>query len=379
MNNRKIVFIKQAVGYLEIDIINSFANRYKEVNLLTGSIRVQNTILNKSVRVSKIAKYDRGNTFRKAISWIWGTIQIYFLLLFKFRKHEKVFFTVPPTAYLLASLFRSKFTIVMLDLYPDALTTYGFSPKGLLFRWWARMNRQLFSRAFKLITLTQGMKERILFYAPDAEVKVIPNWSAFSGLVPVKRLENKLREQLALQDKFIVQYSGNIGFTHKVEVLVEVADFLSTYDDIVFLIIGRGKRTSDIQSMIQKKSLSNCHLLPFRKDDELFDSLCAADLAVITLDDSAPNISMPSKAYNILAAGTPVMGIASSNSSIADLVTKHQVGRVFSGGDIKGMSEFILELKKNPTLCAQLSYRSLEASQYYTSANAEKYVEVYSE
>ena len=159
--------------------------------------------------------------------------------------------------------------------------------------------------------------------------------------------------------------------------LIDVAELLSSVNNIVFLIIGRGERMKVIRSLIEKKRLKNCLLLPFRKDDELFDSLCAADLAVITLDDKTPDISVPSKTYNILAAGLPIMSIAAEDSEISDTIEKHQVGKNFIKSDLAGMCRFITELKDNPDYRASLSARSMVAAQNYTRTNAKKYCEIY--
>ncbi|MGQ3088141.1 hypothetical protein, partial [Flavobacterium sp.] len=83
---KKIVFINQATGYLTIDIINEFAKDYDEVALIAGSIRVQDIPLDRKVKWSKITKYDRGNPKKKFLSWLIGTIQIFFLLLFRYRR-----------------------------------------------------------------------------------------------------------------------------------------------------------------------------------------------------------------------------------------------------------------------------------------------------
>ena len=77
---KKIVFINQATGYLTIDIINSFAGHFDDISLIAGSVRVQDIELNKKVKWRKIVKYDRGNPTRKLLSWIIGTIQIFFIM-----------------------------------------------------------------------------------------------------------------------------------------------------------------------------------------------------------------------------------------------------------------------------------------------------------
>jgi hypothetical protein len=374
---RKIVFINQATGYLTIDIINEFAKEFDEVALITGSIRIQDTCLNKKVKVSYIIKYNRGNTLKKTLSWLIGTIQILLLLIIVYRKFERFYFTIPPTAYLLALNLKTTFSVLIYDLYPDALITLGFRKQHALYRWWAKRNKKLFTHAYKIFTISEKMKTGILQYTDKKNIHVIPNWSAFSGSKLVKKENNKLIAHYKLQEKFIVQYSGNIGMTHKIEVLIEVAELFRSSDEVVFLIIGRGERLYQISQMIRERNLLNCIILPFRKDDELYDSLCAADLAVVTLDDKTPDISVPSKTYNIMAAGLPIMAIAAENSEITNLINMHQNGKTFDKSDLDGMCAFINELKRNPDYKKYLSDNSLKAVQKYTISNAKEYCETY--
>ena len=252
---RKIVFINQATGYLTIDIINEFVKEFEEVALVTGSIRIQNTPLDRNVKICHIIEYNRNGSFRKLLSWLIGTVQIFFLLKIRFRNFEKFYFTIPPTAYLLALNFKSLYSILVFDIYPEALIAYRFSERGILYKWWSGRNRIIFSRAHKVFTLSEYMKTQILCYSNNADVRVISNWSAFSGLTRVPKDKNKLIYKYGLQEKFIVQYSGNIGATHNVEVLIEVADILKHDENILFLIIGRGKRANDIQEMVQNREI----------------------------------------------------------------------------------------------------------------------------
>lgn len=374
---RKIVFINQATGYLTIDVVNSFADYFDNVALITGSIRVQNTQINPKVRVSKIVRYSRGNNYKKALSWIVGTLQILLLLKTRFRKYEVFFYTVPPTAYLLSISLRFPFSVVIFDLYPEALKANGFSESGFVYRWWVRRNKLIFLKAHMIYTLSENMKMQVLSYAPESTVHIIPNWSSFSCRRPISKQNNSLIKKEGLEGKFIIQYSGNIGVTHNVETLIEIADKLRNMKTIEFQIIGRGERSHVISEAIKKEGLTNCHLLPFRRDEDLYESLCASDLSVITLDDKMNDISVPSKIYNIMAAGIPIMAIAPSSSGVSQIINCHQIGRAFEKNQIDSMSSFILELKNNQLLWQTMSANSLKASANYTFKNANKYLECY--
>lgn len=373
----KIVFINQATGYLTIDIINRFVSDFDKVILITGSVRIQDTPLDPHIRVEMIMRYDRGNNFRKGFSWIIGSLQIFFLLKFRYNKYDKFFFTVPPTAYLMAPWFSGRYSILVYDLYPEALSIYGFGEKGVVYRWWARRNRRIFDHSHRIYTLSENMRSGILKYTSNVNIAVIPNWSAFSHLTPVKKEENKIIQREGLNRKFIVQYSGNIGVTHNVETLIDVAENLYSEHQVVFQIIGRGERSSEIARKINSANLNNCILLPFRNDEELFESLCAADIAVIILDDRTHDVSIPSKLYNIMSAGRPILAISSPESGIVKLVTNHNIGKAFNREDIQGMTRFIMELKDNPEQWIFFSDNSLKASRLYTRDNAGIYLRTY--
>ncbi len=374
------MFINQATGYLTIDIINAFSTVFDKVALITGSIRIQDTRLNSKVKVTKIIKYNRGGDIRKGCSWLFGTLQIWFLLMTRYKDFERFYFTIPPTAYLLALHQKTPYSVAVFDLYPEALLAKRFSKLSMgIFKWWADQNRRIFGRARMLFTLSDDMHKQIKKYSPDSDIRVIPNWSAFSRLKRIEKHQNTLIQKNGLQGKFVVQYSGNIGASHNVEVLIDVAERLIQKKDILFLIIGRGERSEVIGELIGRKNLTNCLLLPFRKDEELYDSLCAADLAVITLDDRLPDISVPSKIYNIMAAGTPIMAIASPVSGVAGIISRHKIGKVIDRRDINGMCQFIEKLINNPVQWKLLSDNSLRASQDYSSTNAFYYLNYYNE
>ena len=114
-----------------------------------------------------------------------------------------------------------------------------------------------------------------------------------------------------MQNKFIVQYSGNIGVTHNVETLIEIAELLKDNTDILFQIIGRGPRKSKLENLVKEKNLPNCVFLPFQTDDMFPYSLSAADVGVVILDETTSKGSVPSKSYNLMSYGIPSLYIAS--------------------------------------------------------------------
>lgn len=374
---RKIVFINQATGYLTIDIINVFASEFDEVSLITGSIRVQDVPLNKKVKVVRIIKYNRGNPVKKLFSWFWATLQILFILTFRFRSYEIFYITVPPTACLLSLFLPNKFSVLVYDIYPESLKIFNIRESNWIYRLWSAWNKRLYDKAHRIYTLGNSMKEIIARYVEQNKIFVINNWSGLTGIHPVKKEDNPFIKAYSLSDKFIVQYSGNIGYTHNVETLLEIAENFLEDQSIIFLIIGRGERFQLIKDNISSKKLSNCILLPFQPDSQIQYSLSAADLSVVILDERVASYSIPSKTYNLLAVGSALMVIGSHESEMARFVKEIKIGESFSSIQVQAMIKYIRKLKEDFNKVLFYKNNAYKASIYYTSKNAVKYLEYY--
>jgi len=374
---KKIVFINQATGYLTIDIVNAFAKNFDKTALITGSIRVQDIPLDPKVKISKTVKYDRGNTRKKMTSWLIGTVQIFFHLLFKYRNYDVFYITIPPTAYLLSLLLPNRFSILVFDVYPDILKIYNINENKWIYKKWIGWNKKLFQNAHRLYTIGEGMRKLLAQYIDPQKIKIIPNWSGLTKIKPVEKKDNPFVKENNLEDKFIVQYSGNIGYTHNVEVLVEVAKQMKEHKDIIFLIIGRGDRVNHIKNLISEYKLDNCIQLPFQPDEILNYSLAAADLGVVLLDEKTAHASIPSKIYNLQAVGVPILAIATLDSEIKEHIEKYGNGETFTQHNSEGIKNFILKCKSDKDYLKKISDNSLSAAKDFSMANADKYYEEY--
>ena len=194
---------------------------------------------------------------------------------------------------------------------------------------------------------------------------------------PVPKNENPFVLQHNLQGKFIVQYSGNIGGTHNIEVMIEAAKLLKEEKDILFLIIGRGLKVPLVNKLIEEYALDNCMVLPFQPDDVIRYSIAAADISIVLIEDKIADVSIPSKVYNIMAVGSGILSVSPEYSEINKLVKRYNIGANFQKEVIRQMADYILQIKNSPALKQQYSSNAVEASKNYTDANAEKYLEIY--
>jgi hypothetical protein len=377
IKDRKIVVVNQASNYLTVGFCNAFADKFKDVALVTGSIHIQGEELNPNIEVTYINKWVERPARKKFFSYIIACWKIYWLLLTRYRKHEVFFVSLPPMGYLLNLLVSNRFSILVWDVYPDVFKITGMKESHALYRFWGYLNKKSFKKAFRLFTIGDKMAELLEVYVSKSKIIIQPIWSIFQANERVSKDQNLFVKEHNLQDKFIIQYSGNIGLTHKVEVVVELAELLKENNDIMFQIIGRGPRVPALQKMVEEKKLPNCFFLPFQTDEMFPFSLSAADLGIVILDELTSKGSVPSKSYNLMSYGIPSVYIAGEDSELNTYAHKFGAAKCFTEKDLLSAKKFILDLSTNKAKWSEMSANAIATAKLFRRDNADKFVDYY--
>jgi hypothetical protein len=374
MNSNTITIINQDSGYLMIDIANAFVEKGFDVNIVAGRVVERNIQLDKSVKWIKIIRYKRESTFSRLYTWIIGTIQILFLIWFKFPKSRLLIVSNPPLAPLLAVFCKNKIDILIYDVYPDALYEMDIiSSQNVIVKIWRYFTIKAFRKAERIITITDGMKTVLEKYAFNKSIDVIPLWSDSNFLKPIQKHENIFLKTYNLTDKFVVLYSGNIGISSNVDSIVDLAKN-SFNPDIIFLIIGEGARKSQIINRIASDNITNCLVLPWQDASMLRYSLAAADISIVTSTQKGTSLSIPSKLFSILAVGSPVLCFSTNDSELEKIVKKYDFGKSFLPDSLDEAIQFIESVKNNSGFAKKLSDNALAAGKLFSPENAKRFV-----
>jgi len=358
-----------------VDIINAYAAAGYNCILITGRLVERSTPLDKSVKINWIIAYDRKTTFRRLLTWTLGFFQIFSKIVFKFRKDILLIVSNPPIALLLPLFVKNRYQLLIFDVYPDALSELGYlSHKSGIIKLWKKANKVVFSRAGSIFTITESMKSVLEVYSGSKVIKVIQIWTDNLFFKPIDPSKNSFIKKHNLSGKFIVLYSGNIGLSGDVDVLTDIAERIHC-DDIVFVIIGEGAKKQMISEKKEKLGLKNLILLPWQPVSELPFSLSAASLAVISIGEKVSNLAIPSKLFNFLSVGAPLLCMTAKGSEVERLVNQFDCGRSFQPDDIIEMIKFIIELRNNEGLYKEYRYNSLKASESFTISNIDPMLE----
>jgi glycosyltransferase involved in cell wall biosynthesis len=110
--------------------------------------------------------------------------------------------------------------------------------------------------------------------------------------------------------------------------------------------LGAGVKKKWLESEIAEKSLPNVTLLAPRPRSEQNVFLNACDVAVVSLVKKMRGVSMPSRTYNILAVGKPILALAEPDSEIAKVVSEDEVGWIVSPNEPENLLELIKRIRR---------------------------------
>jgi glycosyltransferase involved in cell wall biosynthesis len=202
-------------------------------------------------------------------------------------------------------------------------------------------------------------------------VVAIPNWADVDEIGPEPRAENAILRERGLLDRFVVQYAGNMGRTHDLESIVEAANALRDEPQIHFLLIGSGAKAALVKRAIATEALQNLEMAGTLPRSAQQSFLNACDVTLITFVPGMAGVSVPSRMYNVMAAGKPIIAMADPDSEIARVVRENDIGWVVEPGNWRELVQVLLEANRaRDRLTAMGSRAHRVAVERYSRENA---------
>jgi glycosyltransferase involved in cell wall biosynthesis len=306
-------------------------------------------------RVKNLGKHH-GSLYNRLLFSIGFIIKAFLFLLKNRNKYDKLIITTnPPFLGVLILIFRFftklPYVVIAYDIYPQILDKIGILKRGsLVYKFWKWLNIKVFKYASKIISIGEDMTKIIqneMCVEDDSKIELIYNWSDKNKVFPVSENENQFLIQHGFSGKKILLYSGTMGSTHNIEDILLAAKELRNSDEILFLFIGSGAKVHLVKEYIKNYGKSNVVLLPFQPIEILSQTLSSATMSFVCLDSAFTGLSVPSKAYGIMAAGVPIIGIMDSDSEISKTIEKFNCGVVWNSKANYKLSNIIKETLSN--------------------------------
>ena len=173
--------------------------------------------------------------------------------------------------------------------------------------------------------------------------------------VGVENVES-LNSESIKKNRFVVMYSGALGLGYDFKTVLEAANLLANYKDIVFVIRGFGELAPELKKWIKKKNLANVVLDTDFLPKEKFSALLrSADVFLLPMNPASfVDDGLPTKVFEYQAFGTPI--VCSSEGEPARYVRTTRSGLVVKPGDAEAFAQAVLKLYNDRKLAQELGW-----------------------
>lgn len=365
----KLIFINQSLGPLFRELVEFAASSIGPVLLLSSdSYRPERA----DIKSHKISTNDRRSRLARIISWLLYFLGACWHGMISPRRTLLFVVTNPPImpllGWLLYLLKKQRYVLLYYDIYPEVLIRFGgLSSHSLVARAWRVLNKLAINDADLIITISEAMARTLSQYFSLSALKekllVIPTWVDTEWIRPIVREDNSFANRQGCLDDLVILYSGNLGTVHDLSMLPKVARRFSHYPRIRFLIVSSSPRRIDLEVQCQDLKLENVVFLPQQPEKYLPQVLATGDIAIVSLAAGAEGISMPSKAYYMMAAGNALLGISSPDSELDRLIGEYNCGTNIVPDNVDDAVKTILNWYENSDALFQTKQRSRNAAQ----------------
>lgn len=340
-----------STAYILTKIANKLSAKY-DVKVVCGNPVYDKLPKSTSLRLDpnifvqriKSVSGDKNSLLNRSLRFSILSLSILLYLLRYVKKGDKVLIVTNPAPLIILMSILKKLKgihliILVHDVFPENTIPAGIlsHPNSIVYRLIKRIFDMAYSKANQVIVLGRDMekvmKAKIKRFTNKPKISIIENWGDVENIYPLPR-NVAFSDESLLKEKIVFQYAGNIG---RVQGLLELLETIKEVknDKIVFCFIGEGAEKTKMKNFVYRNKIHNVFFGDAFSRDEQMMILNKTDLAFVSLASGMFGLGVPSKVYNILAAGKAIMYIGEKNTEIDLLVRERNIGYSFqNSGDL---------------------------------------------
>ena len=328
------------------------------------------------------------NTMLRLVRYFLCSVSQFFKALFT-RKFDIVLLgSTPPFQGAIGAALKiirnKRFVYGLQDIFPDSLVSTGITKKGsLIWKIGRVIENFTYKYADKIIVISEDFKKNIMAKGvPEDKIVVVYNWVDQNAVVDIPRDKNKLFDKYQLdRSKFYIEYSGNIGLTQNMDMLLEVMKELkTTHPDIGLVLVGEGAYKVQVEEIVKRDNLTNVTMIPFQPYEDISYVFSLGDAGLVISKPGVGANSVPSKTWSIMSASRPVLANFDENE-LKDILAGNECGIFTKAGDREAFKQSIIKLYENRELCKKYGTngRQFVMDNLTREVGTQKYVNVIKE
>lgn len=262
-----------------------------------------------------------------------------------------------------ARRWRVPFVFLCQDVFPEVAVLLEDFQSPAVNRLLDRINRLLIRNADRVVVPGETMGTRLMTGkgADPTRVRVVHNWADCAAILPGEK-RNRFSTANGLADRFVVMHSGNMGLSQNLDILLDAADRLRGYTDVVMALVGDGAKRGPLEVRARSQGLTNVRFLPYQPKERLTESFAAADVFIISLKEGLAGSIAPSKLYGILAAGRPYVAAVEEACEVTAVTRRYACGLLAKPGDPDDLADKILTVFHDRDLAHRLGANARRAA-----------------
>ena len=295
-------------------------------------------------------------------------------LLRRVRPDVVIATSPPPTVGVPGMLLARRFGVPLLfdvrDIWPEAIAASGRLQSGALIRVLERLERAIYAASAAVTVVTEGKRERLLEKGvPTEKVFVIPNGVDLRRFEQQESMPEAAWRALGLDpDRHTLMYAGIMNPPQGLDVLLDAAASLrASAPDLAarfqLAMVGAGSLREQLQTRVAGEKLGDIvRFVPEQSRDAIPQLLSTADAIAVTLRPRKDSHTVPSKLYEAMASGRPVL--VSADGAPAEILREANAGLATPASDAVGLAASIRTLLEDSARAREFG----EAGRRYAAA-----------
>lgn len=238
------------------------------------------------------------------------------------RNCDFIVTTSPPplislTGYFLAKLKKAKIVYDVRDIWPDvAIEMNSFEVNSIYYRVFSFISNFMYKHSDYITTVSPGKVKKIRKHCKklncsSKKVKYIPN--GLDDKFLSSKINTDIIKKYNLERKETICYTGNIGLAQNLDALLNMAKLIND-KRYQFLIFGEGAYKSNIEKRIKEEKIDNVKCCGKIDYCYVYTILYKSKISFISLKNSNMKDSIPTKIFDAIGAGCPILLLASGDS-----------------------------------------------------------------